>query len=182
MSPHLPVSLPPELSTAFSQVDAFVMDMDGVLTDGFTYAFETGEGVRRFQIKDGYALQHAVKSGYRVAIISGGTSEGARKRFESLGITELHFGVAHKLQTFHELLLRWQLTPERVLYIGDDVPDYEVMQAAGVRCAPADAAVDILAIAQYVCQARGGFGCVREVIELALRLQGRWHSDHSTKW
>ncbi len=177
-----PLALSPALAEQFGRIRAFVMDMDGVLTDGFTYALESGEGVRRFQIKDGYALQHAVKTGYVVAVISGGTSEGARKRFEHLGIREAHFGVGHKVQTYQDLVLRHRLLPEQVLYIGDDLPDYEVMQLAGLRCAPADACQDILAIAQYVCQARGGFGCVREVIETALRVQGRWHADHSFTW
>lgn len=174
--------LTPALRDKFGRIRAFVMDMDGVLTDGFTYAFATGEGVRRFQIKDGYALQHAVKAGYLVAVISGGTSEGAVKRFEHLGVREAHFGVGHKLPTYHDLVLRHQLLPEQVLYIGDDLPDYEVMQQAGLRCAPADACADILALADYVCVARGGYGCVREVIETALRVQGRWHADHSFTW
>ncbi|GAB2956265.1 HAD-IIIA family hydrolase [Hymenobacter coalescens] len=154
----------------FSAIEAFVFDVDGVLTDGTLLALSTGEQARTFHIRDGYAIRHALRRGYRVVIISGRQEEGVRKRLESLDVTEMYLGVDDKLKVFADC----QLDAARVAYMGDDMPDLEVMQQCGLAACPADAAADVRAICQYVAELPGGRGAVRELIEAVLKAQGRW--------
>jgi 3-deoxy-D-manno-octulosonate 8-phosphate phosphatase (KDO 8-P phosphatase) len=156
--------------TDFSAIDAFVFDVDGVLTDGTLLALNTGEQARTFHIRDGYAIRHALRRGYRVVIISGRQEEGVRRRLESLDVTEIHLGVDDKLQVFGAC----GLDAARVAYMGDDMPDLEVMQRCCLAACPADAATDVRAISQYVAQLPGGRGAVRELIEAVMKAQGRW--------
>ena len=156
--------------------------MDGVLTDGSVLINENGDHLRIMNIKDGYALQHAVKSGLNVAIISGGTSEGARMRFEKLGLTEIHLGVPNKVGKLNEVVKNFGVTLENVLYMGDDIPDYKVMEMAGIAACPADAAHEIRHIADYISKKDGGRGCVREVLEMILRLKGKWMTEQAYSW
>ncbi len=161
----------------FLKIKGFLLDIDGVLTDGSIYSF-LNEEVKRTSIKDGYALQLAVKKGYKVGIISGGKSEAIKKRLEYLGVTEINMGVSNKLEVYDRLLNTWGITTDEVVYVGDDMPDYLVMKKAGIAVAPADAATDILKIADYIAKAKGGEGVAREIIELVLKAQNNWYEEN----
>ncbi len=164
------------------KIDTFIFDMDGVLTDGSITIMPDGDHVRTMNIKDGYALQLAVKKGYNVAIISGGKSDSAKKRFQSLGISNIYMGVHTKTIALGEMLNLYDLDPSTVLYMGDDIPDYEVMKMIGVPTCPADAVSEIKEIAIYVSDKTGGRGCVRDVIEQVLRLNGKWMDMDAHVW
>lgn len=155
-------------------ITALVFDVDGVLTTGDVIATEGGELLRTFNIKDGYALQLAVKKGYTVCIISGGKGIAMEKRFESLGITEVFLGVGDKVEVFEGFLQRNQLDASAVLYMGDDIPDLKVMQLVGLAVCPADAVEEIKAISTYVSPYTGGKTAVRDIIEKVLKVQGNW--------
>jgi 3-deoxy-D-manno-octulosonate 8-phosphate phosphatase (KDO 8-P phosphatase) len=158
----------------FKQIKTFVFDMDGVLTDGTLWIFDNGEFIRRMHIKDGYALQLAIKKGYRVAVISGSTSDAAVTRLHKLGVHDVFMGVVDKRRKLTEYVRQHQLSWQEVLFMGDDIPDYEVMQTAGMACAPADAVTEIKELAHYISLLPGGMGCVRDVIEKVLKLHNHW--------
>jgi len=162
------------LLESFKPITTLIFDIDGVLTDGGLWVFESGEQVRRMNIKDGFALQLAVKKKYTLAIISGGNGKGAGLRLEKLGINHIFLNVKDKLQVLDNFLAQQHLTWAETLYMGDDIPDYEVMKKSGMACAPADAAPEILQTARYISPFGGGLGCVRDVIEKLLRLHGNW--------
>ena len=166
------------MDTNFKQllnnVKAFVFDVDGVLTDGSLILMPDGEQIRKMNIKDGYAMQLAVKKGYKIAIITGAKSEAVRKRLNGLGIQDVYLGIENKKDSLDEFLLTYQLSYEDILYMGDDMPDYEVMKLSGIPCCPADAANDIKPLCIYVSDKKGGKGCVRDVIEQVLKVQGKW--------
>ena len=157
-----------------NNVTAFVFDVDGVLTDGSLILMPTGEQVRTMNIKDGYAIQLAVGKGYQLAIISGGKSESVRTRLTGLGVKNIYLGVKDKAEAFDEFLLTHKLNPENVLYMGDDMPDLEVMRRTGVAVCPSDAVNEIRSICVYVSDKKGGEGCVRDVIEQVMRVQQKW--------
>jgi 3-deoxy-D-manno-octulosonate 8-phosphate phosphatase (KDO 8-P phosphatase) len=161
-----------------SQITAFVFDVDGVLTDGTVLVTESGEQLRRFSIKDGYALQLAVKRGFKIAIITGGRSQSIVSRLTSLGISDVYLGVEHKTEKFEEFLLGYDLNADQILYMGDDVPDYPVMKLVGLPTCPADAAEEIKSISAYISPVKGGQGCVRDVIEKVLKVQGLWADEY----
>lgn len=154
-----------------------MLDVDGVLTDGSVLATDTGEQLRVFNIKDGYALQLAVKKGYRIVIITGGKSPGVVKRLQGLGITDIFTGVANKMECFEQYVNEHQLNREHILYMGDDIPDRAIMKQVGVACCPKDAASDIQQISLYVSYRKGGKGCVRDVLEQVMKIQGKWNVD-----
>ena len=156
------------------QIKAFVFDVDGVLTDGIVHVTEAGEQLRQFNIKDGYALQLAVKRGYKIAVITGGRSEGVRLRLKGLGITDIFMFVDSKVQVFNQFLADKQLSASQVLYMGDDIPDLQVMQLSGLPVCPADAVEDIKTISEYISPKDGGKGCVRDVLEKVLKIQNQW--------
>lgn len=158
----------------FLPVNTIILDMDGVLTDGTIWVMPEGEWVRRMHIRDGYILQLAVRAGYRVIVITGSSSVPVEKRLRKLGIPEIHQMVRDKQQLTQELMERYRLVPEQVLFMGDDIPDLEVMRMVGLACCPADAARDILEIAHYISPMKGGEGCVRDVIEKLMRVQDKW--------
>ena len=153
------------------------MDVDGVLTDGAILVNENGEQLRTFNVKDGYAIQYAVKQGLLVFVITGGRSQGVLKRMEGLHVPEIHLGVSDKLSLLEELATRYGLRLADMAFIGDDMPDYSCMQQVGVAIAPADAVEDIKCVSHYVSTKRGGEGVVREIIEKVLRLQDKWHVE-----
>jgi 3-deoxy-D-manno-octulosonate 8-phosphate phosphatase (KDO 8-P phosphatase) len=163
----------------FKSIRTFVFDVDGVMTDGSVLVYETGEQVRRMNTRDGYSLQLAVKKGYRVLVISGGSSEGVRQRLEYLGIRDVYLKVHDKVTVLTEYARRFGLDEKDMLYMGDDIPDYGAMQHVGLACAPADAAPEIRHIAAYISSFNGGQGCVRDVIEKVLKLNGHWELDLS---
>lgn len=163
-------------------IKAFVFDFDGVMTTGDVWTFADHETVRCGNIKDGFAIQYAVKKGYIIAIISGATSLSINKRMEALGVKQIYTGCANKMETYRKFLETNNLCESHVLYMGDDIPDFEIMQHCGVATCPADAAVEIKEIADYISIHEGGRGCVRDVIEQTLRLQGNWFHSDAVNW
>jgi 3-deoxy-D-manno-octulosonate 8-phosphate phosphatase (KDO 8-P phosphatase) len=156
-------------------IKAFIFDVDGVLTDGIVHVTETGEQLRQFNIKDGYALQLAVKRGYKMAVISGGRSAGVKLRLQGLGITNIFMGVDSKIEVYNQFILDHQLKAEEILYMGDDIPDLLLMKLAGLPVCPADAVEEIKSISLYISPKTGGKGCVRDVIEKVLKIQNKWN-------
>ena len=163
-------------------ITTFVFDVDGVLTDGIITVTTEGEMLRSMNIKDGYALKTAVDAGYNVCIISGGSNNGVRLRLNGLGISDIYLGTHHKTQTLSEYLSAKGVKPMNVLYMGDDIPDYLVMQEIGLPCCPQDAVPEIKEISKYVSHKKGGMGCVRDVIEQVLKVQGKWNGNTSAKY
>jgi 3-deoxy-D-manno-octulosonate 8-phosphate phosphatase (KDO 8-P phosphatase) len=161
----------------FKMIRTFVFDVDGVLTDGTLLVLDDGQMVRKMNIKDGYALQLALKRGYRVVIISGGTSESVRDRLNRLGVQDVFLRVHNKQEVLTQFVMQHELKWEEVLFMGDDIPDYMVMKLVGLPCAPADAAPEIKQISVYTSGFNGGFGCAREVIEKVLKLNDDWPMD-----
>jgi 3-deoxy-D-manno-octulosonate 8-phosphate phosphatase (KDO 8-P phosphatase) len=164
------------------EIKAFAFDIDGVLTKGDVLVNEEGQMLRSVNIKDGYAMQHAVKQGYPIAIISGGKSEGMRKRFEGLGLQHIYLGQDHKEAAFADFLSKVNLQPQQVAYMGDDMPDLPLIQQVGLGCCPKDAAIDIKDIAQYISPNNGGEACVRELIERVMKIQNTWFNEDSHRW
>ena len=164
------------------QISTFIFDVDGVLTDGTVTVFENGELVRQMNIKDGYALKTAVDAGFNVCIISGGSNEGVRSRLSKLGITDIYLGAHNKIEQFEEIIKKYNLNSENVLYMGDDIPDYPVMKLVGLPCCPKDAAIEIQNISKYVSQKNGGKGCARDVIEQVLKVQDKWNGNFEAKY
>ncbi len=164
------------------RIKAFIFDVDGVLTNGSVTLMPDGEQVRMMNIKDGYALQLAVKKGYKVAIISGGRSEMVRKRLNGLGITDIYLGSHTKMVQYEEFLMQYDLQADEVLYMGDDIPDYEVMRHVGVATCPKDSAPEIKNICIYISDKNGGKGAVRDVIEQVLKVQDNWMNDDGFVW
>lgn len=160
------------------QVNTLIFDIDGVLTNGSILVTEAGEQLRTFNTKDGYAMQLAVKKGLRVVSISGVRSKGVLERFKGLGITDAFIGINNKLEVFDEYVAKHRLKPEHILYMGDDIPDLQVMKLVGFPVCPADAAEEIKAISKYISPKRGGEGCVRDIIEKILKIQDKWHDDN----
>lgn len=163
----------------FKNVTCFVFDMDGVLTDGSLLVMPGGVWARRMNIKDGYALQLAVKKGYKLIVISGSNSDEVKERINRLGISEVHMNVKNKVLLLQEIIRNHSLKKEEVLCMGDDIPDIEMLQSAGVACCPADAVGEIKAISQYISPVKGGEGCARDVIEKVMKLRNDWSNDAS---
>jgi 3-deoxy-D-manno-octulosonate 8-phosphate phosphatase (KDO 8-P phosphatase) len=159
----------------FSKITTFILDVDGVLTDGMVHAFADGEFARVFNIKDGYAIEKAQKAGYTVCIISGGFEKGVKARLDFLAIPHIFLGIKDKVSVFNQFIIANNITPEQVLYMGDDMPDYEVMQLVGIAACPADAASDIINISHYISPYIGGKGAVRDVIEQTMKAQDKWY-------
>lgn len=165
-----------------NKIKAFVFDVDGVLSCDVIPLHPNGDPMRTVNIKDGYALQLAVKKGYQVAIITGGYTEAVRIRFSRLGITHIYMKSAVKLKDYQDFLEKTGLQPEEVMYAGDDIPDYEVMKLVGLPVAPADAAPEIKWIAKYISHKNGGHGVARDVIEQTMKAQGVWMGDEAFGW
>ena len=163
-------------------INTFIFDYDGVLTDGTVILQPDGEALRTANVKDGYALQLAVKSGFNVAIISGGISKSMANRFKALSIKDFFLGVDNKLEVFRNYLKEKNVKPENVLFMGDDIPDFIAMKEAGLPCCPADATPEIKAISKYISNYEGGKGCVRDVIEQTLKIQEKWMTEKGFMW
>lgn len=161
----------------FKSIKTFVFDVDGVLTDGTLLIMDDGQWARTMNIKDGYALQLAVKKGYRIVVISGGTSDAVKERLNKLGIKDCFLKVDNKKEKLIAYAAEYQLNKDEILFMGDDMPDYTSMQLIGLPCCPSDAAVEIKQIAHYISPLEGGKGCVRDVIEKVLKLNGHWDLD-----
>jgi 3-deoxy-D-manno-octulosonate 8-phosphate phosphatase (KDO 8-P phosphatase) len=164
------------------KVKAFIFDVDGVFSSADLLLFPSGELVRTMNIRDGYALQYAVKKGYPVGIITGGNSEAVRIRFQRLGISDIYMTSHNKMDDFRLFINKHELLPEDILYMGDDIPDYEVMQQVGFPVCPSDAVEEIRSVSRYISDKAGGQGCVRDIIEQVLRLHGKWMEDDAVHW
>jgi len=163
-------------------ITTFVFDVDGVLTDGSVLITDTGEQARAFNIKDGYALQLAVKCGYNVCAISGSRSKIAIIRLNSLGIKDVFVGANRKVDKMKVYMEEKHVIGSNVLYMGDDIPDLGAMKLVGLPVCPADAAEEIKEASLYVSPLPGGRGCVRDVIEKVLKVQGKWMTEESYSW
>lgn len=163
-----------DLFKRFSKIKVFVFDIDGVLTNGQLLVQEDGTLLRSMNVKDGYALQLAVKKGYPVVVISGGNSKGAQIRLNRLGIQNVFIGVEDKTKLFGDLINLHKWSFEEMLYMGDDIPDLEVMQLCGLKSCPKDAAMELQEIADYISPKNGGEGCVRDVLEKVMKIQALW--------
>ncbi|MFZ9388595.1 MAG: KdsC family phosphatase [Chitinophagaceae bacterium] len=161
----------------FKQIRAFVFDVDGVLTDGTVLVLTAGLQARRMHIKDGFALQMAIRHGYLVKIISGGNSPEVTDRLEKLGVHDVSMSVLDKKDFIQEFMTRHNLKPEQVLYMGDDLPDMPAMQLVGLACCPSDAVNEVRESVHYISPLKGGDACVREVIEKVLKLNDHWAYD-----
>ncbi len=159
---------------SFKDIKTIILDVDGVLTNNQLLITEQGHLLRSMNVKDGYAMRIAMEVGLKIAIITGGKSEGVVKRLKGLGIVDIFTNCRIKTDAFEELLLTYQLDKSQILYMGDDVPDLEVMQEVALPACPADACPEIKNICKYISPYKGGEGCVRDVIEKILKLNGRW--------
>lgn len=164
------------------KVEAFVFDVDGVMSSQTMPLHPSGEPMRTINIKDGYALQLAVKKSYPIAVITGGNSDAIRKRFEGLGITDIYLKSHDKKEDFQDFVTKYNIHPSKVLYMGDDLPDFEVMQLVGFPTCPADAVVEIKQISKYISNYNGGEGCVRDILEQVLRLHMKWMDTDAFVW
>ena len=162
-------------------ITTFVLDVDGVLTDGKVYLLKE-EVVRALNSKDGYALQYASKNNYDIFIITGGYSEDLKKRLIDLGIKDVFLRSSKKIDVYNGIKEKYSIEDKQVLYMGDDIPDIPLLKIAGVSCCPQDAAIDVKEIVDYHSPLDGGKGCVREIIEQTLRLQGTWLNDKAYHW
>ncbi|CAM4337653.1 KdsC family phosphatase [Gillisia limnaea] len=161
-----------------NHIDTFIFDVDGVLTNGSIQVSTEGDLLRTMNIKDGYALKTAQLAGYHVCIISGGKNEGVRKRLRDLGITNIFLGIQDKVEKLDEFFDVYEINPENVVYMGDDIPDLYAMKMVGMPCCPQDAVPEIKAISRYISHKKGGKGCVRDVIEQVLKVQGKWMQNY----
>ena len=163
-------------------VKAFIFDIDGVLSTQTIALNVFGVPNRTVNLRDGYAIQLAVRKGYRIGVISGSNSKEYKKRLKSLGVTDIYLNSKSKLDHFNSFLKRYDLSKSDVLFMGDDIPDYEVMKEAGLSVCPSDAVSEIRQVASYVSDKRGGEGCVRDVIEQVLRLHNKWMDSDAFTW
>ena len=161
----------------FRNVRTFLFDVDGVLTNNQVLVMEDGKLLRHMSIRDGYALKRAVQTGFRVAVITGGKSQGVRERLRNLGVTDVYMGYQEKMEAFQDYIDLYDIDPEEILYMGDDIPDYLPMRKVGLPACPADAVPEVMAIAKYISPYKGGQGCARDVIEKVLRLHGKWQEE-----
>ncbi len=161
----------------FKKITTFVFDIDGVLTDGTVLVLRDGLQARRMHVKDGFGLQMALKKGYRVFIISGGYSDEVKNRLEKLGVNDIFLAVEDKMQLLSSLIEKHNLKWEQVLYMGDDLPDLPLMKKVGLSCCPADAVNEVKSEVKYISPINGGWGCVRDVIEKVLKVNGHWQYE-----
>lgn len=159
------------------KVKAFAFDVDGVLSAQIIPIHPNGEPMRTANIKDGFALQLAVKLGFPVAIITGGKTEAVKKRYLDLGVQDVYMGASDKIVQFNDWITKRNLSPENVLYMGDDLPDFPVMKVVGVPVCPADAVEEIKSLCKYISHKNGGEGCARDVLEQVLRVHNMWGTD-----
>ncbi len=157
-----------------NKIKAIIFDIDGVLSSETITLSSEGEPLRTVNIKDGYAIQLAMKLGLRIVILTGGKTKSVRVRYEGLGVEDIYMGCAVKIETYDEFLKKYGLTDEEVMYMGDDIPDLEIMRRVGCPVCPKDACEEIKDISVYVSDKIGGHGCGRDVIEQTLRAQGKW--------
>ena len=171
-----------DLKSLLSGVTTFIFDYDGVMTDGTVYMDSNGDPLRTSNVKDGYAIQLAGKLGYQIAVISGAVVTNINKRLNMLGVNDVFTGVPDKVVKLEEYMKQYQLTPNQVVYMGDDIPDLKVMRRVGVPACPADAADEVKQISVFISDQPGGRGCVRDIIEQTLKAQGKWMTAEAYSW
>lgn len=155
-------------------IKTFVLDVDGVLTDGTFQITNTGDLLRNMNTKDGFAVKYAIDLGYRFCVISGGVNEGVRKRLREMGITDIYFGVEQKGETLKEFFEDYQIDPATTLYMGDDILDIPALKMVALPTCPQDAVPEVKQVSLYVSHRNGGQGCVRDIVEQVLKVQGNW--------
>jgi 3-deoxy-D-manno-octulosonate 8-phosphate phosphatase (KDO 8-P phosphatase) len=160
-----------------TRIRAIIFDVDGVLSAETITLHPNGEPMRTVNIKDGYAIQLAMKLGLRIAIITGGKTDSVLMRYQHLGVEDIYMSVAVKINTYDDFVRKYGYRDEEIIFMGDDIPDYEVMKRCGCACCPSDAAPDIKSVSTYVSSRAGGYGCGRDVIEQVLRAQHKWLAD-----
>ena len=166
----------------FRNITTVVLDVDGVLTNGDIILMPGMQPVRKMNAKDGYAMQLAVRNGIRMAIITGGKSPEVKERLQGLGITDIYLGASSKMESYEDLKMCYDLKDDEILYMGDDLPDYDIMKIVALAAAPQDAAPEIKSVADYVSPIHGGKGCVRDVLEQLLKIQGKWARPEDRTW
>ncbi len=171
----------PTYKEKLAGLNTFLFDVDGVFTDNRTLLLPGQDPVRTFHTRDAYAVQHAIKEGMRIVIISGGRSQGVADSLARLGVQEVYLGTQNKVERF-DALVSEGLDPNTTAYMGDDIPDLRVMQRVAFPCCPNDAAEEIKAISAYISGKPGGWGCVRDVLEQTMRVQGRWLTEAAHQW
>ena len=165
-----------------NKIKGFLFDVDGVLSASTIPLHPSGEPMRMINIKDGYAMQLAVKQGYILGVITGGNTDAVRIRFENLGLKHIYMKSSVKMKDFNDFMEKTGLLPEEMAFVGDDIPDYEVMQQVGLPACPADAAPEIKAISKYISTKNGGDGVGRDLIEQVMKAQGKWMKGHAFGW
>ena len=164
-----------------SKIDTFIFDVDGVLTDGSLTVTTDGEMLRTMNVKDGYALKAALDSGYKIAIISGGTNEGVRTRLKALGVEFIYLGTHDKIKQLNSFVNSSGVNMNNILYMGDDIPDIPVLKVVGLSCCPQDAVNEVKEVSTYVSNKNGGKGAVRDVIEQVMKIHGKWNSFNNAQ-
>ncbi len=165
-----------------NHIKAMAFDVDGVFTDGKVYLTAGNDFTRAVNIKDGYAVQYCIKHGIPIAIITGGRSEELNKRFKNLGVTDIYLNSANKFEQYEDFRIKYGCEHEEILYMGDDLPDHEIMTKVGLPVCPADAVEEIKQLSEYISDIKGGEGCVRDVIEQVLKAQGKWLTQEAFQW
>ena len=165
-----------------TEVNTFIFDYDGVMTDGRVILQHDDPPLRTANVRDGYVLQLAVRLGYNVVVISGGFSKSMDNRFDTLNIKDAFTGVKDKVKVFEKYTKDKNIDPENVVYMGDDIPDIRVMKRVGVPVCPADAAEEVKAVSVYISDKKGGEGCVRDIIEQVMKVQGKWMTPEAFTW
>jgi len=155
-------------------ITTFILDVDGVMTNGKIIYTHDGKIDRQFQAKDGYAIKHAISKGYNFVIISGGTQDNIKKRLKSLGVEDVFISAFDKLKIFNDYIAKKNISPENILYMGDDNPDIEVLKIVKISTCPIDASTDVKEVCDYISNKKGGEGCVRDVIEQVMRVHNKW--------
>ena len=159
------------------KIKTLIFDVDGVLTDGSLILSSDGEMLRSMNTKDGYAMQLAIKRGFKIVVITGGRDKMVEQRLRYLGLTDIYLNARDKMEALNDLIFSYDLKTEEILYMGDDMPDYEIMQSVGLACCPNDAVPDIRQISEYISLTDGGKGCVRDIIEQTMKVQGKWYDE-----
>ena len=171
-----------EYENLLGGITTFIFDYDGVMTDGTVYMDSNGDPLRTSNVKDGYALQLASKLGFHLAVISGAVVTNITKRLNMLGVNDVFTGIPDKVVKLEEYMAQYGLKPEQIVYVGDDIPDLKVMQRVGVAACPSDAAPEIRQICHFISERPGGRGCVRDIIEQTLKVQGKWMTADAYSW
>ena len=171
-----------DLNVMLSEITTFIFDYDGVMTEGIVYMDSNGDPLRTSHVKDGYALQLAHKLGYNVAVITGATYTNITKRMHALGVDDVYTGIPDKVLKLEEYMELRHLSPAQIVYMGDDIPDLKVMRRVGVPACPADAAEEVKQVSVFVSERPGGLGCVRDIIERTLKVQGKWMTAEAFSW